>query len=120
MISRKLAIVRNGQVVHREHSHPFVPELKKIKDITFNGLKKLGYALIFITLRFFIKFSNFIKTKGILIIANLKNKLKKRNGNNLNTETEKKEVSKYLKIIGEYQQKIRKMKYKIKEEEGIE
>ena len=34
-------------------------------------------------------------------------------------ETEKKEVSGYLKVISEYRQKIRQMKHRIKEEEGI-
>lgn len=120
MIWRELILVRNGQVAIAQHSHPFVPELQKIKHITFKKSKKFGYTIIFITLRFFIKSSNFIKTKSIVLVKEISNKLKKLRNNSSEEITEKKEVSKYLKIISEYQQKIREMKHRIKEEEGIE
>lgn len=122
MIGYKLVLIKNGQInetIKIEHLHPFVPEIQKIKKLTFKNLKKIGYIIIFIILRFFIKFSNLIKTKSIIFINKLKNKIKK-NKNILSETTEKKEVSKYLKTIGEYRQKIRKMKYIIKKEEGIE
>lgn len=120
MIWRELVLVKNGLVTTTEHSHPFVSDLQKIKYATFKGTKKISYVVIFVTLRFFIKSSNFIKTKSILLIKELKNKFKKSDSNSSDETTEKKEVSKYLKTISEYRQKIKQMKHRIKEEEGIE
>ncbi|MFA5095352.1 MAG: hypothetical protein WC447_01685 [Candidatus Paceibacterota bacterium] len=119
MIWRELVLVRNGQVATAQHSHPFVPELQKIKHLTFKNIRRLGYLTIFVTLRFFIKSSNFLKITSKMLLEELKNKLKKNKNSSLDGTIEKKEVSKYLRIISEYQQKIRKMKHKIKEEEGI-
>jgi hypothetical protein len=120
MIGRKLVLVKNSPAIEIQHAHPFVPDLQKIKHLTFKNSKKLGYIALFITLRFFIKSSNFIKTKSIFLIKELRNKFRKNKKNLTNELTEKKEVSKYLKMISEYRHKIREIKHKIKEEEGIE
>ena len=120
MISRKLILVRNGQTVNIRHPHPFVPDLVKIKYFIFKGIKRVGYAVVFLTLRFFIKFSNFIKNRGKILTRELKEKFKRNNGNLLDETMQKKEVSRYLKVISEYRSKIRTIKHKIKEEEGIE
>jgi hypothetical protein len=120
MIWRELVLVRNGQVAIAQHSHPFVPELQKIKHLTFKNVKRFGYMTVFVTLRFFIRSSNFIKTKSKILLEELKKIIKKSNGQSLDETAEKKEISKYLKIISEYRQKIRKIKHRIKEEEGIE
>jgi hypothetical protein len=120
MVWRELVLVKNGQVAITHHVHPFVPDLQKIKYLTSKGTKKLSYITLFVTLKIFIKSSNFIKIKSKMFIKKLKDKFKKSNDNSLGETTEKKEVSKYLKIISEYQQKIRKIKHRIKEEEGIE
>lgn len=119
MVWRELVLVKNGQVAITHHVHPFVLDLQKIKYLTSKGTKKLSYITLFVTLKIFIKSSNFIKTQSIILIKELKNKLKNNNGNS-SDETKEKGVSKYLKIISEYQQKIRKIKHRIKEEEGIE
>jgi hypothetical protein len=118
MIWRELVLVRNGQVATVEHSHPFVPELQKIKHLTFKGAKKFSYAIVFVTLKFFIKSSNFIKINSRMLKEELKKKLSK--NKSIDETIEKREVSKYLKIISEYREKIRKMKHRIKKEEGIE
>ncbi|HBP27713.1 TPA: hypothetical protein DD445_02915 [Candidatus Nomurabacteria bacterium] len=120
MIARELVLVRNGQVSAVEHSHPFVPDLQRIKNLTFKKSKEIGYIILFITLRFFIKSSNFIKTKSIIYIKKIKDKISKKNSISNNETIQKKEVAKYLEIISEYRQKIKKIKHIIKEEEGIE
>jgi hypothetical protein len=120
MVWRELILVRNGQVAVAQHSHPFVPDLHKLKHITLKGTKKFGYIVLFVILRFFIRSSNFIKTISKILIKELKNKFKKIVHDSKEEITEKKEASKYLKIISEYQHKIRQMKHRIKEEEGIE
>jgi hypothetical protein len=120
MIWRELVLVKNGQVAITQHSHPFVPDLQKIRYAILKNTKKFGYVIIFVTLRFFIKSSNFVKTTSKILAEEIKSKLKKRNDKPSNEPEEKREVSKYLRIISEYRQKIREMKHKIKEEEGIE
>ena len=119
MIGRKLSLVRSDQMVKVMHPHPFVPELQKVKKITSKGAKRLGYIMLFVTLRFFIKSSNSIKVKSRLLIKELNDRLKKASSKSADG-TGKKEVSKYLRTISDYRQKIRKMKHMIKKEEGIE
>jgi hypothetical protein len=120
MIWRELVLVRSGQVAMAQHAHPFVPELQKIKHLTFKGVKRFGYVMLFVTLRFFIKSSNFTKTTSKIVLEEIKNKLRKNKNNRMDEINTKKEISGYLKVISDYRQKIRKMKHKIKEEEGIE
>ena len=120
MIWHELVLIRNGKVVAAQHIHPFVPDLQKIKHLTFKNTKKFGYLALFLTLRFFIKSSNFIKTKSVILVKTIKNKITKNRDYLADEIAEKKEVSKYLKIISEYRHKIRQMKHRIKEEEGIE
>ena len=119
MIENKLALVKNGQVIKTQYPHPFALDLQKIKYLTFKNTKKLAYKTLFALIKFLIKFSNFIKTKSKKLKKEFKNKFQN-NNNSLDKIIEKKEVSKYLKIISEYRYKIREIKDKIKEEEGIE
>ena len=74
--------------------------------------------MIWIIVRTYLISKNFINNKRKEITEIIKNKL--HNNHNENILKEKKEVSKYIKIISEYRQKIRKIKHKIKEEEGLE
>jgi len=120
MIWHKLILVRNGQIITTQYIHPsFAEELQKIKCFTYKKIEKIGYVIIFIILKFFIKSFNFIKIKSIIIIKKLKNKFKKENKSS-NKIIEKNKTSKYLKTIEEYRKKIKIMKYRIKKEEGIE
>ncbi|MEI7765587.1 MAG: hypothetical protein WCI93_03315, partial [bacterium] len=67
-------------------------------------------------LRIYILSLNFINKKRKELALKIKSYLNKNN----HPEIEgKKEVSKYMKVISEYRQKIKKMKNKIEEEEGI-
>jgi hypothetical protein len=120
MISRELVLIKNGHISKTEHLHPFVPELLKIKQLTIKGIKKTSYVLIFISIKSYLLSSKFIKEKSKLIAQKIEKRFKKDIQNFSEEMIEKKEVSKYLKIISEYRQKIRQMKHKIKEEEGIE
>ncbi|HCY17985.1 MAG: hypothetical protein UR62_C0004G0003 [Candidatus Nomurabacteria bacterium GW2011_GWF2_35_12] len=120
MVWRELVLVKNGLVVKTQHSHPFVPDLQKIKYLASKGTKKLSYVTLFIMLRFFIKSSSFIKNKSTILAKEIKTRFKKFRKDTSDETAEKKEVSKYLKIISEYRHKIRAIKHRIKEEEGIE
>ena len=89
----------------------------KIKHSAVRISKRTGHALIWILLRNYLVSIHFINKKSKEIWVKIKNGLHRNYQEKLK---ENKEVSKYIKIISEYQQKIRKMKHKIKEEEGIE
>lgn len=121
MVWRELVLVRNGQVsITHHHAHPFVPELLKIKQLFLKGIKRGGYVLIFISIRSYLLSSKFVKEKSKSLAKEIKKSFRK-NIQNLEEEIiEKKEVSKYLRVISEYREKIREMKHRIKEEEGIE
>ena len=123
MIGRKLLLLSN---IEGHHHNSYLGEIlisdmldfDKLKNLTLKNGKKLGHATIWVTLRVYIISSNFVNKKRKEIVVKVKNKLNKNRKNNI--QEEKKEVSKYIKIISEYRQKIKKMKHRIKEEDGIE
>lgn len=120
MIWRELVLVKNGQAARMQHQHALATDLQNLKHLTIKNTKKFGYIAVFEILRFSIKSSNLIKVKSKLIINELVKKFTKNKEDSLEEVLEKKEVSKYLRVISEYRQKIRQMKHRIKEEEGIE
>lgn len=121
MIGRKLLLINKGEVPHIHYVDEIflskILDFNKIKYLTIENLKKTEYILIWITIRTYLISKNFINKKKKDIAEKIKNKLNKNRDENILKE--KKEVSKYIKIISEYRQKIRKIKHKIKEEEGI-
>jgi len=120
MMASKLTLVRNGQNARiHHHSHMFNLDLERIKSASVKSMKRFGYISVFIILRLSIKGTHFLKTKTLSLVGYLQSKMKRNNGASL-YESEKKEVSGYLKSIAEYRNRIRQMKHKIKEEEGIE
>ncbi len=115
MIGRKLALVRNGNVVVEENRpYQFVPDFDKLRQALMDGLKKLVKLVVFITLKLYVKFSNFLKNKYSELRTRIKNMRHKNQGSSslLGTET-----NKFLKVIGEYKNKISQMKDDINEEE---
>jgi len=122
MIGRKLLLLNNieGHSAHNA-TETFLSEIldfNKIKKLAIEGFEKGVHTLIWVILKIYIVSLNFINKKRKEIIVKIKNRLNKNRHDNI--VEEKKEVSKYLKIISEYRQKIRHIKHKIKEEEGIE
>ena len=116
MLGRKLAKLEREQVFNHQEVLFELPYLKEIKQLTIEGIKKHGYAGLVKVLRFHIQFSNFLKGKYEKAKIKIKNiHVQNTNGDSLG----KKEVSKFLKIIGDYKQKIREIKHKIKREENL-
>jgi hypothetical protein len=113
MIGRKLVMLQNDYVVQREEIMFEVPFLKKAKHITIKNIKKHSYIGLVATIRFYIRSTNFLKNK----YQEVKTKIKSRNKEGI-IDSEKKEISKFLKMISEYKHKIREIKHKIKEEEN--
>ena len=111
MISRKLAFLSHEQSLNHEKALFEFVYFKEIKNKTMTSLKKHGYALLVLTIRLYVQSISFLKRK----YEEVKNKII--NKNNINTE--KKEISKFLKIIGDYKNKIREIKHRIKKEENL-
>ncbi len=123
MISRKLLLINNIEGHNIDHPNELlvsgILDFDKIKHSTIKNAKKTIHALIWVTLRTYIVSVNFINKKRKEIVIKIKNKFRKHH-HEIEEVEEKKEVSKYIKIISEYRQKIRTIKNKIREEEGIE
>jgi acetyl-CoA carboxylase beta subunit len=118
MIGRKLSFIDISRQKNIENIFKNKEiDLNKIKIITIKNTKKIGLVILVLTLRFSIKTSYLIKngykiTKNKINIIIDKNLQKK--------ENKEKEVSNFLKMVSGYKDRIRKIRHKIKEEEGIE
>jgi hypothetical protein len=116
MIGRKLVMLQNGQmqILSKEEIILKTPYLEELKQVTVKKLKVAGHKGLVETIRFYIKSSNLLKNK----YQDVKIRVKSIRRKDLE-ETEKKEISKFLKIISEYKRKIRKIKEKVKKEENL-
>jgi len=123
MIGRKFLLLKNasGEEALQAGSTFIsgVVNFDKIKHTTTENLKKMEHNLIWTIVKTYLLSKNFINKKRKEIAEKIKKKLNKRFHKN-NIQEEKKEISGYIKIISEYRQKIKHIKHKIKEEEGIE
>ncbi|KKR01428.1 MAG: hypothetical protein UT98_C0003G0046 [Candidatus Nomurabacteria bacterium GW2011_GWF2_40_31] len=114
MIGRKLEVVENGQMPDNGYKHPFVGDMQNIKEIITVNTKKYGHLTVVTILRFYIRGTNLLKNSYEKIKIKIDNI-----GKDKHADGEKKEISKFLKIIGDYKHKIREIKHKIKEEENL-
>lgn len=114
MIGRKLLILQNGQMTYKENAETFLKAqyLEELKYTVIKTIKKHSYTGLVAIIRFYFRGTNLLKNKYQAV----KTKIKNLRSKNLKDD-EKKEVSKFLKMISEYKQKIRAIKHKIKEEE---
>jgi hypothetical protein len=96
-----------------------VPDIEEVRDITNKNLSKAGYFLLVVVLRAYLLSLNFLKQKYLLLkqkINEIKQQRRLKKGIEI---TETREENKFLQKISEYKAKIRKIKKKIKEEEGL-
>lgn len=114
MIGRKLVAIKHEQILSHEEVLFEVPYLEKAKHITIKNIKKHGYDILVVAIRSYIRSTNYLKNK----YEEIKIKIKNRNQKN-NINGEKKEISKFLKIVADYKNKIREIKHKIKKEENL-
>ena len=122
MIAKKLLFLKQEEEPSSYEESFFIEvlDLEKLKHLSIKNLKIGGHALVWATLRTYIISLNFMNKKRKEIGKKIKEKIHKYKKHHQDNSTEKKEPSKYLKMISEYQQKIKRLKHRIKEEEGIE
>ncbi|HEY4513536.1 MAG TPA: hypothetical protein VJH06_03425 [Candidatus Paceibacterota bacterium] len=116
MIGRKLLMLQNGQITERDFTEINLkaPALEEWKHAAIKGTKKHGYNTLVGIIRFYFRGSNILKNKYEEVRVKVKRMRRKGRG-----ETEKPEISKFLKVVSEYKKKIRKIKQKVKEEENL-
>lgn len=110
-----MVLLQGGQISSSEKISFGIPHLQKVKHLTVANIKKYEHIILVEILRHYVRTTSFLKKKyqeiKIKIIS-----LKRKN----HIEGEQKEISKFLKIIGDYKNRIREIKHKItKEEEGL-
>ncbi|MFA6520606.1 MAG: hypothetical protein WCT44_03310 [Candidatus Paceibacterota bacterium] len=114
MIGRKLLLLQNGQILERSEFVLKAPVLEEWKHSTIRGARKHSYNALVATIRFYFRASSLIKNS----YQGIKTKIKDL-GRKETVENEKREISKFLKVISEYKHKIRRIKQKVKEEESL-
>lgn len=114
MISRKLFLLKNGRISGTVEAPFEVPHLEKVKHLTIANIKKYEHIILVNVVRVYVRSANFIKNRYQEIKTRIENKRKVDQTNH-----DKKEISKFLKIIGDYKQKIREITHKIKKEEDL-
>lgn len=95
-----------------------VPDLEEIKVIAIKKFKIYGYIILVVSIRIYIKLSHLLKNK-YQIAKNMVHKIHQKYSSKNKLVSERKQASKFLKIIGDYKSKIRIIKEKIKAEEGL-
>ncbi len=63
MIGRKLILMQNGQVFSKEEISFRAPFLEEWKHLTVKNIKKHSYVGLVAGIRFYIRFSSFLKNK---------------------------------------------------------
>lgn len=114
MIGRKLIKLQRGEIVAGEKVSLEIPYLGEIKQITIQNIKKHHHIGLVAIIRFYVRASNFIKSKYQVAETKMLDILTKNSNGDFG---EKRETSKFLKVISEYKHKVRELKHKIKEEE---
>ncbi|MFH1608612.1 MAG: hypothetical protein ABH951_01170 [Patescibacteria group bacterium] len=125
MIGNKLIILqKEGNQVIIEKPVIKIPDLQEFKHLFIKNSRKYGFILLVLIIRFSVISSHFIKRKskeiGKILIEKIKKITTKKRSEGEEKEVEQKEVSNFLRKMSDYKNKIKKIKDKIKEEEGIE
>lgn len=117
MIGRKLFIIKHN--TNQSYAHDFaieVPDLEEVKDVTNSNFKKYSYKTLVVMVRFYVLTLDFLKVKYKILEEKIKRIKLRKNQKNI---PEIKEANKVLSMISEYKKKIKNIRKRIKEEEGI-
>jgi len=113
MIGKKLPILQNIETLYKDETFDG-SYLEEWKYFFVQSVKKYSYLGLVATVRFYVHSALFLKRK----YQEAKDKIEAIRAKKLNIgEIEKKEASKFLKMISDYKHKIRRIKHHIKEEE---
>ena len=114
MTGRKFVLLKNGKMIMEEKVAFEGLNIDKTKNLIIENIKRYEHMALVEILRIYVKVSNSLKSKYYKIKERIINIHKI---NHINSE--KKEMSKFLKIIRDYKDRIREIKHKIKKEENL-
>jgi len=106
MIGKKLILLKNGKIEHIERVLFDIPNLDQVKNVTVKNSKRYGYVILVETIRFYVRASILIK----YIYFKTKKKIKEiyhRYFPHKIKENKEKEVSKFLRMVSDYKNKIK-------------
>ncbi|MCX6752986.1 MAG: hypothetical protein NTW62_01400 [Candidatus Nomurabacteria bacterium] len=116
MLNKRVAFIREQNMTVVDHS-PVLPDIKDVHYILIRHGKELGFFIIAITLRTYVRSSILLKKKSKEIYRKIKSKITKKEHIEPEITAEKKEASAFLKTVSEYKKKIGRLKDQIIEEE---
>ncbi|MEK7564367.1 MAG: hypothetical protein AAB510_02255 [Patescibacteria group bacterium] len=109
MLGRKLILLRNGRIQIEEIVNFELDYFKDIRGVLLRKLRRYEHISLIILLKIYVKSINFLKIK----YTETKSKIIKNH-----ILGEKKEISKFLRAIGDYKKRINTIKHRITEEEN--
>jgi len=121
MIGRKILVLGGGIHHHHLREEDFLSEVldvEKVKHTAVKNFRQFLHLTVWTTLRLYIISVHLIKKTWKEIVDKIKEKMNRHK--KAEKEATTAEPSKYLNMISEYREKLRKMKHRIKQEEGIE
>src|SRR3989344_535250 len=114
IFGRKLELLAGRGGMESDNITIEIPYVAEIKQITIRKVKRFGYVALVTSIRIYFRSSNLLKSR----YAEIRDKMENAYKNDF-MGIEKKEINKFLKVVSDYKQKIRKIKHRIKEEEKM-
>ena len=78
MVGRKLVLLKNGNITTTEENETEFLNLKELKQVTFQNIRKYEHMVLVTVLRFYIRSINFLKVAYEKIETKIKNIRRKR------------------------------------------
>ncbi len=118
MIGRKLALVKNGAAAAPRPALPEIPDFQEMKFIIAKRARTWSFVLLVVTIRLYVRSAKFLRRESDNIAGKIRSKFRKSAVTAEAEETQ--EVSKFLKMISDYKQRVKRIKKRIKDEESDE
>lgn len=118
MVGRKVLLIRNGVVFEEYRVMSDEDYWEELKRSLSKGLRVLGFVMLVGIIRLYVKTTNYLKSTYEIGKTRIKEIRARRMSKNGAVEVKPQEASKFLKMVGNYKRKIRRIKEKVKEEEG--
>jgi len=121
LLARKIFVLKHANIHHpKDLELEFeVPDLDEVKKFANKKIKRYGYMALVSTIRLYIIGGSFLKNKSMIVLKTIKSKLPGKKITKIDKDGNI-ETSAFIKTISEYKHKIKKIKHRIKKEEGIE
>ena len=115
MIGRKHILIQNGYAFEEKDFAPDREYFEDLKSKTSKKLSKISFVLLVIMVRFYVKFSDVIKSGYRWSLEKIRNVVVKKSDDGAIKIKVQKE-NKFLKVMGQYKKKIRRIKDKVRQE----